>query len=146
MTESLAPLALASGRLHFSDRQWRDEEAVIRIVWLTAGMVSLALGGLGIVLPLLPTTPLVILAAFCFARSSPAFHDRLLNSPTFGPAIRDWRDNRAISRKGKIAAVCAMLAAMLISIALGIRPAILAVQGVALLAAATFVLSRNTAR
>jgi len=105
----------------------------------------LALGGLGVVLPLLPTTPFVILAAFCFARSSPAFHARLLNSPTFGPAIRDWRDNRAISRRGKTAAVGAMLLAILISIVLGVRPEILAIQSVVLLAASTFILTRNTA-
>lgn len=96
-------------------------------------------------LPLLPTTPFVILAAFCFARSSPAFHARLLNSPTFGPAIRDWRDNRAISRRGKTAAVCAMLLAMLISIVLGVRPEILTIQAAVLLAASTFILTRNTA-
>lgn len=118
----------------------------IRIVWLIAGFVSLALGALGVVLPLLPTTPFVILAAFCFARSSPRFHARLLNSPTFGPAIRDWRDHRAISRKGKIAAVGAMLTAMLISVVLQVRLPILALQAITLLAAATFVLSRKTAR
>ena len=56
----------------------------------------------------LPATPLVILSAFCFARSSPALYDRLLASRAFGKAIRDWRAERAISRTGKAASVAAM--------------------------------------
>ena len=80
----------------------------MRIVWLFLGLTALMLAGAGVVLPLLPATPFVILAAFCFARSSPALHDRLHASRTFGKAIRDWRTHRAISRKGKTASVLAM--------------------------------------
>lgn len=80
----------------------------MRIVWLISGLISLALGGLGVALPLLPTTPFVLLAALCFARSSPALHGWLLRNPAFGKAIRDWRANRAISRRGKTASVLAM--------------------------------------
>jgi uncharacterized membrane protein YbaN (DUF454 family) len=73
----------------------------MRIVWLTLGLASLALGGLGVALPLLPTTPFVLLAAYCFARSSRKLHDWLLDNRTFGKAIRDWRAHRAISRRSK---------------------------------------------
>ena len=60
----------------------------MRLAWLILGTASLGLGGIGVVVPLLPVTPLVILAAFCFARSSPALNDRLLASRAFGKAIR----------------------------------------------------------
>ncbi len=117
----------------------------MRILWLTLGCTSLALGGLGIVLPLLPTTPLIILAAFFFAKSSPALHDRLLRSRTFGKAIRDWRERRAISRKGKIASVAAMAATLVLSPLLGAEAWVVAVQALTLGCAAAFILTRNTA-
>jgi uncharacterized membrane protein YbaN (DUF454 family) len=117
----------------------------MRIVWLVLGFISLGLGGLGVVLPLLPATPLIILAAFFFAKSSPALHDRLLQSRTFGKAIRDWRDKRAISRKGKIAALVAMGLTLVLSLALGTDLRIVAIQVLALVGAATFILTRNTA-
>lgn len=59
------------------------------------------------VLPLLPTVPFVILAAFFFARSSPALERRLLDHPAFGHHIRLWRERGAISRRGKVAATVA---------------------------------------
>ena len=76
-----------------------------RTLYLVAGFLSLSLGALGIFLPLLPTVPFMILAAFCFARSSPALEGRLLDHPHFGPHIRRWRDKGAISRRGKRAAL-----------------------------------------
>ena len=83
----------------------RDESRVARLLYLIAGFVSLGLGAIGAFLPLLPTVPFVILAAFCFARSSPRLEAKLLDHPHFGHHIRDWRDQRAISRKGKVAAL-----------------------------------------
>lgn len=78
-----------------------------RSFYLVAGLLSVALGMLGIFLPLLPTVPFMILAAFCFARSSPALEARLLGHPHFGDHIRRWRDKGAISRRGKRAALWA---------------------------------------
>lgn len=83
-------------------------------LWLTAGLLAMAIGTLGILLPLLPTVPFYLLAAFCFARSHPAWEQRLLDHPKYGPPLRQWRTRRAISRKAKRAA----LTAMVISIAL----------------------------
>jgi uncharacterized membrane protein YbaN (DUF454 family) len=75
-----------------------------RHFYLVCGWLSLALGAIGAFLPLLPTVPFVILAAFCFARSSPRLEAWLLNHPHFGHHIFAWREKGAISRKGKIAA------------------------------------------
>lgn len=78
-----------------------------RHLYLIAGFVSIGLGAIGAFLPLLPTVPFMILAAFCFARSSPRLETKLLDHPVFGPHIRRWRDRGAISRRGKQAALAA---------------------------------------
>jgi uncharacterized membrane protein YbaN (DUF454 family) len=75
-----------------------------RPLYLTAGLASLGLGIAGAFLPVLPTVPFLLLAAFCFARSNPAWERRLLAHPRWGPPIKDWRDRRAISRRAKVAA------------------------------------------
>ena len=78
-----------------------------KFFYLMAGFVALGLGGLGVLLPLLPTVPFLILTAFCFARSNKALEQRLLAHPAFGPHIRLWRERGAISRRGKQAALAA---------------------------------------
>lgn len=87
-----------------------------RPFWLGGGLLSVGLGILGIALPLLPTVPFLLLAAFCFARSHPAWEQRLLNHPTYGPPLRQWRTRRAISRKAKLAALTAMGASIALSL------------------------------
>lgn len=114
----------------------------MRTLWLIGGGTALALGVVGVALPLLPTVPFLILAAFCFARSSDRLHDWLLSHPTFGPPIADWRRSGAISRRGKIAASVSIAAAFALSVALGVRPTILAVQAMTLAAVATFIWTR----
>lgn len=76
-----------------------------RHLYLLGGFASIGLGAIGAFLPLLPTVPFMILAAFCFARSSPRLEAKLLDNPQFGPHIRRWRDHGAISRRGKKAAL-----------------------------------------
>lgn len=73
------------------------------------GFVFLGLGTLGIVLPLLPTTPFVLLSAACFARSSERWHRWLLANETFGPMIRNWEDNRCISCRVKSIGIVTMV-------------------------------------
>jgi uncharacterized membrane protein YbaN (DUF454 family) len=117
----------------------------VRIIWLIAGFISLVLAGIGVVLPLLPTTPFVILAAFCFAKSSPALHNWLMRSPTFGKALRDWQTHRAISRRGKAASMFAMALSLVGSLAFAVDLVVVGLQALALFGAATFILTRNTA-
>lgn len=87
-----------------------------RHMWTFAGWASLALGAIGVVVPLLPTVPFVILAAFCFARGNPALERWLVEHRIYGPHIRAWRERGAISHKGKAAATLAFAASVLIGL------------------------------
>ena len=78
------------------------------MMYLVLGFIFVALASLGVLLPVLPTTPFLILAAACFAKSSKKRHQWLLNNPTFGPAIRNWEENRCMSLKSKVIALSAM--------------------------------------
>lgn len=84
----------------------------VRVVLLVLGFLFVGLAALGVVLPLLPTTPFLLLAAACFARSSARFYRALLGNRIFGPLIRDWREHGAIPRRAKILAITVMLAVM----------------------------------
>jgi len=85
-----------------------------RLLWLAAGATSLLLGLIGIFLPLLPTTPFVLLAAFCFSRGSMRCEAWLLNHPRLGPMVRDWRASRAVPLRAKqIASLMMALSSLL---------------------------------
>ena len=84
----------------------------VRVLLLLAGGLSTLLGVAGIFLPLLPTVPLLLLAAACFARSSPRFHHWLVNHPTLGPWIRDYLSGEGIPLKGKVYAIGLMWASI----------------------------------
>lgn len=80
-----------------------------KIIYLSVGWLSLALGTIGIVLPLLPTTPFVLLSAYCFSKSSVRFHHWLLNHKLFGPLVRDWEAGGVIRLKAKVLATVSIV-------------------------------------
>ncbi len=86
----------------------------LRWAWWLLAYVSLGLGLVGIVLPGLPTVPFVLLAAFAAARGSRRLHAWLLAHRRFGPVIRDWEAQRAVSRRAKHLATAMMAASAVI--------------------------------
>lgn len=88
----------------------------MRRLYLLGGYSSLILGVIGVVLPIMPTVPFLILAAWCFGKSNPAFERRLLAHPRYGHHIRLWREKRAIARIGKIGASAAFTASAIVSL------------------------------
>ena len=84
------------------------------LLWLT-GCLSFAVGVVGLVVPLLPTTPFVLLAAACWARASPRFHRWLAGHRLFGPMVTSWERERAVPRRAKYWAVAMMAVSWLLS-------------------------------
>lgn len=117
----------------------------LRVVWIAAGTLSVGLGAAGLVLPLLPTTPFVILAAWCFARSSPELRERLVSSRLLGRSLHDWEGERAIARRAKLSASVLIAILILPPIALGFPSWIIAVQALAAAGVLLFVWSRPDA-
>jgi uncharacterized membrane protein YbaN (DUF454 family) len=113
-----------------------------RITWLIVGLVALALGAIGIALPLLPTTPFILVAAFAFAQSSEKLHQWLLDHNVFGPLIDNWQQHGAISRRTKVVSVLSMAAVLAISVALAAPAYVIVLQLVVLSGSAAFVLTR----
>jgi len=113
-----------------------------RPFWVVLGLCSLLLGAIGVVLPLLPTTPLVLLAAFAFTKGSPRLAAMIENNRVFGPILMEWRAHGVIAPKYKMLALSMMVAAFLGSILYGVPLYALILQGIAMTGAAVFVLSR----
>ena len=98
-----------------------------RLVWLGAGVVAVGFGAVGIVVPGLPTTVFFIVAASCFARSSPRFERWVLDLPRIGPLVRDHRAGLGMPRRAKSIALARMWTAILLSsLALRSRPLVVA--------------------
>ncbi len=113
-----------------------------RRVLFLAGLLFLALGAVGLVLPGLPGTPLLILAAASFARSSPRFEAWLLNHPRFGPPVRAWRRRGAIPRFAKWIACLSMAASYAMLLLTGASVLVAALAGGMMLAVAAYIISR----
>jgi len=91
-------------------------DKVKRPLFITLGWLFVILGGIGAVLPLLPTTPFLILALACFSKSSPRFHAMLLRNKWFGPTLRQWEQSHTIRRRVKYKATALIIATFSISI------------------------------
>lgn len=86
-----------------------------RVILIVIGSISLGLGILGIFLPLLPTTPLLLLAAACYIRSSPRLYQWLINHKHLGPYITNWKQGNGIPRKAKVISILFIWISMLAS-------------------------------
>ena len=107
------PVIQASAEAHTARlRRW---------AWTAAGMLMVALGVIGAMLPVMPTTIFLILALACFSRASPRLEHWLLHHPRFGAPLRQWREHRAVSRRGK-AMACLGMAIGFVAMCLGHPP------------------------
>lgn len=88
----------------------RESRLPVRVLLILTGSLALALGVLGIALPLLPTTPFVLLAGWCYARAWRGGHERLRESKLFGPMLRSGREGRYLPLRAKIAALVVVVA------------------------------------
>ena len=114
----------------------------MRLIYACLGFLSLGLAMLGILLPLLPTVPFLLLAAFSFAKSSERMHDWLVSHRTFGPLILDWNERGAIRPAAKKAATVSIAAVFSLSLAFGAPNWIVATQAIVLSCVLIFIWSR----
>lgn len=82
----------------------------MRPLYAAGGIISVGLAAIGAFLPIMPTVPFLLMAVFCFARSNPAWEQKIMDHPHWGPQVRDWRERRAINRRAKTMALGAMSA------------------------------------
>lgn len=117
-------------------RPWR------RPLFFATGWAFTGLGVVGLILPLMPGTVFLILAAWCFSRSSPRFEAWLLGHPRLGPHVRRWRETGAISRRAKYLACGSMVLSFTVMAATDAPPLALWAAGASLIAAGSYVASR----
>jgi len=85
------------------------QSAPLRLVAMASGWACMILGFIGIFLPLLPTTPFILLSAYCFSKSSPRLYRWLINQPRLGPMIQNWEQHGSISQNAKVTATALMI-------------------------------------
>lgn len=101
-----------------------SRSAPVRWAWFATGWVAVGLGAIGIVVPGLPTTVFFIVAASCFARSSPRFEQWVLNLPRIGPLVRDYRSGLGMPRRAKAVAIAMIVVAVSLSAVFGLSSAV----------------------
>jgi uncharacterized membrane protein YbaN (DUF454 family) len=106
------------------------------------GLSSVTLAAIGVVVPLLPTTPFLLLAAFAFARSSSRLQTWLHEHPKFGPLIGNWQQHGSIDRKSKIVSMLVIVLTPIITFFVGVPAWALVIQVAVLACSATFILTR----
>jgi uncharacterized membrane protein YbaN (DUF454 family) len=115
---------------------------MLRALLTLLGFLFVGLAALGVALPGLPTTPFLLLAAACFARSSERFYGWLLGNRVFGPMIRDWRETRSMSRRSKAIALASIVVFGGTSVVFVIEHSVLKAVVAALLLCPIFIVAR----
>ncbi len=92
-----------------------------RVIFISIGFISLTLGILGLFLPILPTTPFLLLSAFLFSKSSDGLYYKLINHPKLGPYIIDFQENKSIPLRIKIISVTTLWTTILLSIIFALK-------------------------
>jgi hypothetical protein len=83
----------------------KKKSSISRALWLALGMICTVLGAIGIVMPILPTTPFLLAAAACFCKSSPKMYNWLLSNRWFGKYIKNYKEGRGLTVKTKVTAL-----------------------------------------
>ncbi len=115
---------------------------LVRVIWFALGSAALVLAAIGVLLPLLPTTPFALLAVLAYGKSVPRFAASLERSRLLGPTLVNWRRNGAIAPRQKAVALAMMAGVFGVSVVLSLAVPILLVQAICLTGAAAFILSR----
>ncbi len=113
-----------------------------RRLYQALGVACVGLAIAGAALPLLPSTPFVLVAAWAFAKSSPALHAKLRADPRFGPALQNWEDHGAISPRAKLMTIGTMAISLLVLVLTVKRPLAVWLTAGVMACSATFVLTR----
>lgn len=111
-------------------------------MWLGIGWLSVGLGGVGLALPVMPTVPFLLVAAWAFSRSSPELRERIRNHPRYGATVRAWQERGVVSWVAKAWAIVAMSAGIGLALWLGLDQRIVLAQAVICCAAAIYLLTR----
>jgi len=93
----------------------KKEQKVARALWLVVGLICVGLGAVGMVLPILPTTPFLLAAAACFCKSSTRLYNWLLNNKLFGEYLRNYKEGRGLPMRTKVTALTVLWATIGIS-------------------------------
>ncbi|WP_265501195.1 YbaN family protein [Paracoccus beibuensis] len=113
-----------------------------RRAWLVIGWLFTVLAMIGIPLPVIPTVPFLLVAAWAFAKSSPALQQQILDHPTYGPPVRAWQERGAVGRIAKIWAILAMSVGVAVSWWAGMPPWVVATQAAICATVAIFLVTR----
>lgn len=117
----------------------------MKYFWITLGWISVVLGIIGAFLPLLPTTPFLLLAAWSFSQGSEKLHDWIMTHPKLSPPILDWQKYGAIKQRVKIIASLSMVAVFLLALAMAVPWWAITSQAVVLAGVGLFIWTRPQA-